>query len=95
MIVHFHSEAEAEVLEARNWYAERSAIAARAFSTEIASSIQKIADAPERWKSYEFGTRRFILPNFPFSIIYRVHENAVQVVAVSHHRRRPGYSRSR
>ncbi|MGH8500095.1 MAG: type II toxin-antitoxin system RelE/ParE family toxin [Methylococcales bacterium] len=95
MIVHFHSEAEAEVLEARNWYAERSEIAARAFSTEIASSVQKIGDAPERWNRYEYGTRRFMLPNFPFSIIYRVHENTVQIVAVPHHRRRPGYWRSR
>ena len=36
-----------------------------------------------------------MLPNFPFSIVYRVHQDAMQVVAVAHHRRRPGYWRDR
>lgn len=95
MIVHFHPNAEAEVLEARAWYAERSEIAGRAFVTEIAWAVREISNAPERSKRYDYATRRFILPNFPFSIIYRVHQGAVQVIAVVHHRRRPGYWRSR
>ncbi|MGH8467511.1 MAG: type II toxin-antitoxin system RelE/ParE family toxin [Gammaproteobacteria bacterium] len=95
MIVYFHAEAEAEVLEARAWYAERSEIAARAFATEVDWAVREIGSAPERWKRHEYGTRWFMLPNFPFSIVYRVHQDAVQVVAVVHHRRRPGYWRGR
>jgi plasmid stabilization system protein ParE len=95
LIVRFHAAAEAELMEARAWYAGRSEIAARAFATEVAWAVPEICNAPERWKRYDYGTRRFILPNFPFSIVYRVHQDAVQVVAVAHHRRRPGYWRGR
>jgi plasmid stabilization system protein ParE len=95
LIVRFHAAAEAELLEARTWYAERSEITARAFATEVAWAVREICNAPERWKRYDYGTRRFMLPNFPFSIVYRVHQDAVQVVAVAHYRRRPGYWRGR
>jgi toxin ParE1/3/4 len=95
LIVRFHAEAKAEVLEARAWYAERSEIAARAFATEVAWAVREIGSVPEKWKRHVYGTRRFMLPNFPFSVIYRVHENAVQVIALAHHRRQPGYWRSR
>ena len=63
----------------------------KSFATEVAWGVREICNSPERWKRYDYGTRRFMLPNFPFSIVYRVHQNAVQVVAVAHHRRRPGY----
>ena len=57
--------------------------------------MREICNAPERWKRADYGTRRFMLPNFPFSIVYRVQQDAVEVVAVAHHRRRPGYWRGR
>ncbi|MDQ3776111.1 MAG: type II toxin-antitoxin system RelE/ParE family toxin [Pseudomonadota bacterium] len=73
----------------------RSEIAARAFATEFAWAVREICNAPERWKRADYATRRFMLPNFPFSIVYRVQQDAVEVVAVAHHRRRPGYWRGR
>jgi hypothetical protein len=36
-----------------------------------------------------------ILSAFPFSIIYWVTDDAIIVLAVAHHRRRPGYWRGR
>jgi len=40
------------------------------------------------------GTRRYVLPDFPYSVIYFV-EAAIIIVAVAHDRRRPGYWRER
>jgi len=38
------------------------------------------------------GTRRkYILRRFPYSIIYQVTEEELRILAVAHHRRRPGY----
>src|SRR6185437_2059700 len=37
------------------------------------------------------GTRGLFLYRFPFSIIYRDEEASVSVVAIAHHKRRPGY----
>lgn len=91
MSVKFHPDAEAELLEARRWYKERSAIAARAFETEVAWAIGKITKAPHRWKVHMYGTRRFFLPHFPFGLVYREVQNGIEIVAIAHHRRKPGY----
>jgi plasmid stabilization system protein ParE len=73
----------------------RSAVAAQAFALEIDPAIKSIADTPERWPEATRGERRFILPRFPYSILYRIRSDAVFVVAVAHQRRRPGYWRDR
>lgn len=78
-------------MEARRWYEERSEIAARALGSEVAWAIRQIQETPSRWKRYLRGTRRFFLPNFPFSLIYRERPDVIEVVAFAHHRRRPGY----
>lgn len=89
--VKFHPNAETEAMEAKGWYEERSAIAARAFAAELAWAIGEIQDAPFRWKRHLRGTRRFFLPNFPFSVVYREADGSIEIVAVAHNRRHPGY----
>ena len=39
----------------------------------------------------ESGTRRILLDRFPFTIDYRVTSNTLNIVAVAHQKRRPGY----
>lgn len=95
MKLEFHPGAEADATEAQFWYAERSAIAARAFLTELTASVERVAQAPKAWPLYLAGTRRYFFPTFPFSLVYRVTENTLTVVAVAHHRRKPGYWSSR
>lgn len=47
-----------------------------------------------RWP-VKSGVRRYVLRRFPFLIVYRVLESQVEVIAVTHARRRPGYWKSR
>lgn len=93
--IDFHPEAIAEAAAAGEWYRERSDAAAAAFLTELDRAIESIAEAPDRWPQYLHQTRRFLLRRFPFSVVYRRVGDRVQVVAVAHGRRRPGYWRSR
>jgi hypothetical protein len=39
--------------------------------------------------------RQYVFPRFPFSLVYRMRGDDVEVLAVAHGRRRPGYWRSR
>jgi hypothetical protein len=39
--------------------------------------------------------RRYVFPRFPFSLLYRVLEGNVEIIAVAHGKRRPGYWRTR
>ena len=91
----FHPDALAEAVAAANWYRERSAKAAAAFEAEIAHAMDRIAGAPDRYPPHVDESRRFLLRRFPFAIIYRVDEDRVEIVAVAHGRRRPGYWKHR
>jgi len=93
--VGFHPEAIAEAAAAVEWYQERSDAAAAAFLAELDRAVEGIAEAPERWPQYLHETRRFLLHRFPFAIVYRRVAAGVQVVAVAHGRRRPGYWKGR
>lgn len=59
-----------------------------AFKVDLASACA----APHRFKVVrQPAIRKVGLQGFPFSVIYREVGDAVQVLAVAHHRRRPEY----
>jgi plasmid stabilization system protein ParE len=91
----FLSEALAEAVAAAAWYRERNVTAAAAFEAEIAEAMERIAAAPEHYPRYREESRRFLLRRFPFAIIYRVGTDHIEIVAVAHGRRRPGYWKGR
>ena len=93
--VDFHPDAVEEAQAARQWYAERSQSAADSFLAELDQGIEAISEVPERWPLFKHGTRRYLFHRFPFQLVYRVVDNQIQVLAVAHGRRRPGYWRSR
>ncbi len=93
--VQVHPEALAEAEAAWEWYDERSSAAAEAFMKELDHAIEQIAEFPRRWPSYDHGTRRFVLGRFPFSVVYRASKKLVEIVAIAHGRRRPGYWKTR
>ena len=95
LAIEIHPEAVAEARAARKWYEARSLDAAEAFLTELDVGIESIRTAPELYPPYLHGTRRYLLRRFPYLIAYRVVSETVQVVAIAHARRRPGYWRAR
>lgn len=93
--LYFFEEAADEIEEAGRWYRERNESAERAFLREIDRMVEAIIDTPERWPLHQAGTRRFVCPSFPYSLIYFVENDVINVVAVPHDRQRPGYWRKR
>ncbi len=91
----FHPDAVEEAAVARLWYSERSQSAADSFLAELDQGIKSIANTPERWPLFVHMTRRYLFRRFPFQIVYRATKDRIEVVAVAHGRRRPGYWRSR
>jgi plasmid stabilization system protein ParE len=86
-----HPEAIAEARAAREWYQARNAEAAEAFMAELDMAIQRIEEAPRQWPPYLTGTRRYLLRRFPFFVVFRETDDRLQILAVAHARRRPGY----
>ena len=95
MEVRFDPAALDELAGAMDWYAARSERAASMFVIEFERAVQRMRESPLRWPSYQHGTSKVRLRRFPFAIIYRIRIDELQVVAVAHLHRRPGYWRNR
>ena len=93
--VHLHPLAADEAEAARIWYAERNPRAAEMFLDELDLAIARVAENPQRWPQVRGPFRRYIFPKFPFSLVYRFTPASIEVVAIAHHRRRPGYWKTR
>ena len=89
--VEFQDEALLDYRASLKWYLERSPSTASRFAEEIEVAIASIAENPQRWPVGLGGTRKFILPHFPFAVIYRDLPLMVVVVAIAHGKRRPDY----
>ncbi len=90
-----HPEAVLEAQAAREWYETKSHEAAAAFMAELDIAVDSIRAAPELYPPYLHGTRRYLMRRFPYLIVYRIASTAIEIVAVAHGRRRPGYWKKR
>ena len=93
--VEFHPLAADEAQAAERWYRERNETASGRFQRELDRAIERISERPEAGSPYLSDTRRALLRRYPFFVVYRVRRDEVQIVAVAHARRRPGYWRGR
>lgn len=96
MIYSLHPEAEADLREAAEYYRERADInIVRAFFADFERSMALLLEHPLLGAQWLFGKRRLVMRHFPYSIIYTVAAQEIQVLAVAHQSRRPGYWRKR
>jgi toxin ParE1/3/4 len=93
--VTFHEDASAEYEAAFEWYHLRSEFAASRFADELNRAIGEISDAPSRWPETTRNVRKLLLRRFPFAVFYRNLPSGIQIIAVAHTRRKPGYWKSR
>jgi plasmid stabilization system protein ParE len=89
--VRLHPLAADEAEASRRWYFARNPILADAFRLELDSAIASIAESPGRWPRIHERFRRYLLHRFPFSVVYIERADFIEVIAVAHHRRKPGY----
>lgn len=87
----FHPEAENEAGHAIDLRLERSAQIAFELALELERSYKRICESPAQFPFYVSGTRRCVLQDFPYSVIFREQHDAIEIVAVAHVKRRPGY----
>jgi plasmid stabilization system protein ParE len=93
--VEFHEEAAREFLAAVDWYLSRNEAVASRFALQVTRAVRLIVEAPQRWPSNSRDTRKFVLRRFPFLVVYRELTDVIQVLAVAHAHRRPGYWKNR
>ncbi len=90
-----HPEARAEIRKSLIWYLEQSESVAFGFSAEVQNAFLAISKNPQLYPKYWHGIQRNVLDRYPFSVIYIDNPDTIQIVAVAHAKRRPGYWQKR
>jgi plasmid stabilization system protein ParE len=86
-------EAEEELAEAAAWYeAKRTGLGVELIAV-VDRAFEEILEAPlacTLWRD-DRPYRRWILQRFPYVVFFHIEGEVVEVVAVAHAKRRPGY----
>jgi toxin ParE1/3/4 len=91
----FHPAARTELRAAASFYESRLSGLGAAFVAEIERISAFVASRPTAGAPLGQQLRRISVRRFPFTIIYRLSSSGVDILAVAHQRRRPGYWRDR
>lgn len=91
----YHPEAKSEIIESASWYDDKVDGLGLEFLFEVKNAESHIVQNSELWPNYEAGSRRYIMKRFPFAVIYLTSEEKIQIVAVAHCKRKPGYWKDR
>lgn len=87
--------AEAEYREAMSWYRDRDPRVADRFVIETRHTLELIETFPQiggRVPGVDDGdVRRMPIRTFPYHVIFVSFHDRLEVVALAHNRRRPGY----
>ena len=87
-----HADAEAELREALERYERERAGLGGEFRAEFEAALERIRQNPYLYAAEdESAARHCPLQRFSYSLVYVDLEEHIWIVAVAHHRRRPGY----
>lgn len=91
----FSDEARTDLRAAHAFYSAIAPGLAKRFALAVDEAVRRIVERPLAWPPINKRMRRCLLDRFPHALIYRVDAEPLRVIAVMHHRQRPGYWRGR
>jgi plasmid stabilization system protein ParE len=95
MFARFLKPAQAEVDEAVEYFdSQRNGLGDR-FEEDLRNTVAALSAHPLTGRTISGRVRKFRLRTFRYNVIYVVDDEVAIIVAVAHHRRRPGYWHTR
>jgi len=91
MLVEFVEPALIELDDAMEYYEVQSAGLSIKFFGEVLETIDLIVQFPHAWPQNSEHTRRAILRDFPYNLIYSILIDKIYIIAVAHQNRMPEY----
>jgi plasmid stabilization system protein ParE len=79
--------------EAAAWYEREKPGLGDDLANAFEAAAHRIRERPEIGSAFWIDERKLVMRRFPDSVIYRVEDETVFVLAFAHHRRKPGYWR--
>lgn len=86
-------EAEEELAEAAEWYESKRTGLGVDLVAIVDRAFDELLDAPLSYALWRADRpyRRQILTRFPYIVFFRVEDDVVEIVAIAHTKRRPGF----
>jgi plasmid stabilization system protein ParE len=81
--------------EAVRYYEQSRAGLGIEFAERVEEAIDKLLAFPESYRIVTDGIRRCRLKRFPYSLLYRIDQDKVTILAVHHASRKPGFGLDR
>ncbi len=95
MVIRFTPDADAELAEARQWYARQREDLDIEFMECIDDALSRVVRDPDLYPIVYRNLRRAVVRRFPFAVFYEITTDEIQVIAVFHSRRDPEMWKSR
>lgn len=90
-IIEIDSDARAEIQNAADFYDRLRPNLGTRFEADIMRTRDRILTNSLMYAEEDGGYRYAILDHFPYSLIYKLYDDRILVVAIAHHKQRPGY----
>jgi len=91
----FHPDVQQELRDAYLWFESNAEGLGEDLLQELDQSYLVIQQILMTWPAVAPGIRRYLLKRFPYGVLYKVDDQGIQVVAIMHLSRRPGYWQKR
>ena len=95
MTIRWQPDAVEEVDAIAAFYQEKQPGLEQRFLEVLEDALRRIERRPHMYQVIEQDIRRCRLPRFPYGIIFRVRSKHVEIIAVMHLHRQPGYWQTR
>jgi plasmid stabilization system protein ParE len=95
LTIRISDEADAEMAEAARWYETHRTGLGVEFVDAVDTAVAKVAELPRMGSPVpgvsDPATRRRPVRRFPYHVVYVELADRLQILAIAHDRRRPGY----
>ena len=94
MTTRWHPDALAEADAATAFYRDKRPGLAQRFLDNLEAALHRVEQHPHIYREVEPGIRKCRIQTFPYALIFR-DGSTIEIVAVMHIRRKPGYWKNR
>ena len=91
MNYYFNPHARLELRDATLHFDSIDPTLGKDFAVEVERAISLVLEFPEAWPRVTRSVRRCRTQKFPYALVYRIWNEHIEILAVMHLSRKPGY----
>ena len=95
ILVKFHPQAEAEFIAAAKYYESQQKNLGVRFISSVEAGVARITSNPHLFPVIGQDVRQCLTRTFPFGIVFRDTKEQIEIIAIMHLKREPGYWKKR